>query len=253
MKLAAAMEQARSTALRAIELDPKVAAGHSSLGVVLMYYDFDYAAAENQFVAARAADDRYARLWYGYGLLRAFQGRTDEALDYMGRARELEPMTLLYGAGYANLLYYTHKYREAIEYVRPVLASQPRFDQIRSVLIRALLETGDVKGALEQLPLRYSDVPMLSDDGLAYARAGQRENALRQIERLERHRDEGYGVSYEIAIIHAALGQTDAACAALRRAFTDRSPTLNWLRLDPRMEALRAAACYSEAMQQLYR
>jgi hypothetical protein len=114
-----------------------------------------------------------------------------------------------------------------------------------------LIETGDVKGALEQLPLRYSDVPVLSDDGLAYARAGQRENALRQVERLERHRAAGYGVSYEIAIIHAALGQTDAACAALRRAFDDHSPTLNWLRLDPRMEPLRAAACYSEAMQRL--
>ena len=56
MKLAAAMEQARSTALRAIQLDPKLAAGHSSLGVVIMYYDFDYAAAERQFVEARAAD-----------------------------------------------------------------------------------------------------------------------------------------------------------------------------------------------------
>jgi DNA-binding winged helix-turn-helix (wHTH) protein len=252
MKLGAAMEQARSTALRAIELDPKLAAGHSSLATVIMYYDFDYAAAEKHFLEARAADDRYARLWYGYGLLRAFQGRTDEALNYMGRARELEPMTLLYGAGYANLLYYTRQYQQAIEYVRPVLASQPRFDQIRSVLIRALLESGDVKGALEQLPLRYADVPLLSDDGLAYARAGQRDNALRQVERLERHRGEGYGVSYEIAIIQAALGQTDAACAALRRAFDDHSPTLNWLRLDPRMEPLRAAACYSEAMQQLY-
>ena len=99
MKLATAMEQARSTALRAIELNPKLAAGHSSLGAVIMYYDFDYAAAEKQFVEARAADGSYARLWYGYGLLRAFQGRTDEALDYIGRARELEPMTLLYGAG----------------------------------------------------------------------------------------------------------------------------------------------------------
>ena len=144
-------------------------------------------------------------------------------------------------------------YQEAIDYVRPVLASQPRFDQIRTVLIRALLETGDIKGALEQLPLRYSDVPMLSDDGLAYARAGRREDELRQIERLERHRDQGYGVSYEIAIIHAALGQTEAACAALRRAFDVHSPTLNWLRLDPRMEPLRAAACYSEAMQRLNR
>jgi tetratricopeptide (TPR) repeat protein len=252
MKLAPAMEQARSTALRAIELDPKLAAGHSSLGLVMMYYDFDYAAAEKQFVEARAADSSYARMWYAHGLLRAFQGRTDEALDYIGRARELEPMTLLYGSGYANLLYYTRKYQEAIEYVRPVLASQPRFDQIRSVLIRALIETGDVKGALEQLPLRYSDVPVLSDDGLAYARAGQRENALRQVERLERHRAAGYGVAYEIAIIHAALGQTDAACAALRGALEDHSPTLNWLRLDPRMESLRNLSCYTEVAQRLY-
>jgi Flp pilus assembly protein TadD len=191
-------------------------------------------------------------MWYSYGLLRAFQGRTDEALDYIGRARELEPMTLLYGSGYATLLYYMRKNQEAIEYVRPVLASQPRFDQIRSVLSRALLETGDVEGALEQLPLRYSDVPVLSDDGLAYARAGQRDNALRQVERLERHRAAGYGVSYEIAIIHAARGQTDAACAALRGALEDHSPTLNWLRLDPRMESLRNLSCYSEVAQRLY-
>src|SRR6185503_11824773 len=181
MPLAQAMEQARSAALRAIELEPKLAAGHSALGTIIMYYDFDYAAAEKQFIEARAADERYARLWYGYGLLRAFQGRTDDALDYIGRARELEPMTLLYTAGYANLLYYTRKYAEAIEYVRPVLASQPRFDQLRTVLIRALIETGDIKGALEQLPLRYSEMPMLSDDGLTYARAGRRDDAVRQL------------------------------------------------------------------------
>jgi DNA-binding winged helix-turn-helix (wHTH) protein/tetratricopeptide (TPR) repeat protein len=253
MPLAQAMEQARSAALRAIELDPKLAAGHSALGTVMMYYDFDYSAAEKQFIEARTADERYARLWYGYGLLRAFQGRTDEALDYIGRARELEPMTLLYTAGYANLLFYTRQYAEAIEYVRPVLASQPRFDQLRSVLIRALIETGDVKGALEQLPLRYSEMPMLSDDGLAYARAGRREDAIRQLERLERHKRKGYGVSYEIAIIHAALGQTNEACVALRDALTDHSPTLSWLQLDPRMEPMRKVSCYSEVTRRLYK
>jgi Flp pilus assembly protein TadD len=162
-------------------------------------------------------------------------------------------MTLLYTSGYANLLYYTRKYSEAIEYVRPVLASQPRFDQLRTVLIRALLETGDVKGALEQLPLRYSEMPMLSDDGLAYARAGRREEAVRQLERLERHQREGYGVSYEIAIVHAALGQMDEACVALRDALTDHSPTLNWLRLDPRMESVRTAPCYLEVTRRLYK
>ena len=253
MPLAQAMEQARSAALRALELNPKLASGHAALGLILMYYDLDYAAAEKQYLEARINDDRYARLWHGYAMLRGFQGRTDEALDYIGRARELEPMTLLYTSTYANLLYYTRRYQDAIEYVQPVLASQPRFDQVRSVLIRALLESGDTKGALDQLPLRYSELPMLSDDGVVFARSGRRDEALRQVERLERHAREGYGVAYEVAIVHAALGQVEPACAALRRALDDRSPTLGWLRLDPRMDPLRKSACYAEMMQRLYR
>lgn len=169
--LANAMEQARTAALRALELEPSLASGHAALGTLLMFYDRDYARAEAEFDKARAADDRYARLWHGYGLLRGFQGRIDEAFAFIGRARELEPTTLLYTSSHAQLLYHTRRYQEAIDYVRPLLASQPRFDQARSILIRSLLELGDVDGALQQLPLRYAQTPILSDDGLVYARA----------------------------------------------------------------------------------
>jgi DNA-binding winged helix-turn-helix (wHTH) protein/Flp pilus assembly protein TadD len=252
MRLAEAMKLGRDAALRAIELNPKIASGHSALGMIMTYYDSDYANAEKEFELARAADDRYARLWHAYGVLRGFQGRTDEAFDYIGRARELEPMTLLYASSQAHLLYYNRRYQEAIDYVRPLLASQPRFDQARTILIRSLLETGDVKGAREQLSLRFAAVPMLSDDGLVYARAGERELALRYLERLQRHERDGFGVSYEIAIVHAALGQTEEACVALRGALDDHSPTLGWLRLDPRMDPLRKQSCYAEMARRLY-
>lgn len=248
-----AIKQARSAALRAIELDPKLASGHSALAVIRLHYDFDYAAAEKELLAARAADDRYARMWHTYGLLRGYQGRTDEAQQYLGRARELEPMTLLFSASYASLLYRTRRYQEAIEYVRPLLASQPRFDQARGVLIRSLVATGDIKSALDQLPLRYSPTPVLSDAGLVYAHAGRRDEALRELAHLERHGREGYGMSYEIAILHAALGRIDEACAALRRAPDDHSQTLGWMLLDPRMDPLRKEACYAEVAQRLYK
>jgi DNA-binding winged helix-turn-helix (wHTH) protein/tetratricopeptide (TPR) repeat protein len=252
MPLATAMEQARSAALRAIELKPELAAGHASLGTLMMHYDFDYAGAEKEFIAARALDDHYARIWHSYGLLRGYQGRTDEAREYIGRARELEPMTLLYAASYASLLYQTRRYDEAIEYIRPLLASQPRFDQARGILIRSLVEKGDIKGALEQLPLRFSEVPLLSDEGLVYARAGRRDDALRQLQRLERREGDGYGLSYEMAIIYAALGQTQEACDVLRRAPGDHSQTLGWLRLDPRMDTLRKQPCYTEVAERLF-
>ena len=165
MPIDEAIEQARTAALRAIELDAKLASGHAALATIKLHYDFDYAGAEKELLVARAADQSYSRTWHSYGLLRGYQGRTDEALEYLGRARELEPMTLLYSASFANLLYQTRRYPEAIEYVRPLLASQPRFDQVRGILIRALVEMGDTKSALEQLPLRYSDVPMLMTRG----------------------------------------------------------------------------------------
>jgi hypothetical protein len=93
----------------------------------------------------------------------------------------------------------------------------------------------------------------VSDDGLVYAHAGRREDAARELARLERHQREGYGVSYEMAVVHAALGQTDEACAALRRAPDDHSSALGWLRLDPRVDPLRKQACYMEVAQRLYK
>jgi DNA-binding winged helix-turn-helix (wHTH) protein/tetratricopeptide (TPR) repeat protein len=253
MPIDAAIKQARTAALRALELNPQLASAHASLGTIKLHYDFDYAGAEQELLAARAVDDRYSRIWHTFGLLRGYQGRTDEAFQYFGRARELEPMTLLYTYSYASLLYQTRRYEDAIEFVRPMLAAQPRFDQARGVLIRALVETGDVKGALEQLPLRYSEVPMLSDAGLVYARAGKRDDALRELERLERREHEGYGMSYEIAIVQAALGNIDEACAALRHAPDDHSQTLGWLQLDPRMDPLRKEPCYTEVTQRLFK
>ena len=246
-----ALERARSAALRAIEIDPKGVSGHASLAVIKMNYDLDYANAEKEFLLARAADASYARSWHAFGMLRAYQGRVDDAFAYIGRARELEPTLLLYSGTYANLLYHTRRYGEAAEQARALLASQPRFDGARAVLIRSLVATGDIKGALEQLPLRFHPEPVLSEDGLVYAHAGRRDEALQQIERLERRAREGYGMGYEIAVIYAALGEKEKGCAALLRSLTDHSQLIGWMKLDPRLDELRREPCFAEAQKKL--
>jgi len=251
MRIVEAMELARSAALRAIELDPKGASGHSALAVIKMNYDLDYAKAEQEFLLARAADNSYARNLHAFGMLRAYQGRVDEAFAYIGRARELEPTLLLYSGTYANLLYHTRRYTEAAEQARALLASQPRFDGARAVLIRSLVATGDIKGALEQLPLRFYPEPVLSEDGFVHAHAGQRDEALQQIERLERRAREGFGMGYEIAVIYAALGEKEKGCAALLRSLTDHSQLIGWMKLDPRLDNLRREPCFAEAQQKL--
>jgi DNA-binding winged helix-turn-helix (wHTH) protein/tetratricopeptide (TPR) repeat protein len=245
-------ERARSAALRATELDDTLGHGHAALAHIYMQYDRDFERAEAEAERAQALDAHYARGWHVVAILRAWQGRTSDAFDAMRRARELEPMAPLYNANFAQLLYQTRRYDEAIEHVKPLIASQPRNDQARSLLIRSLVARGDAESALPQLSLRVSDRFSTSDAGLVYAHLGRRDDALAEVDRIGRLGAQGYGLAYDIAVVHAALGDADAGCAALEQALADHSLTLPWMRLDPRMDPLREQPCFARVSQQLY-
>jgi len=246
-------EKERSAALRAIEIDDTLAHGHSALAQIALMYDHDLAKSEAELALARKLDPAYSRHWHTLAFLRTAQGRLPEALDAMRRARELEPMTLLYSSNYGLLLYESRRYDEAIAHAKALLATQPRLDQARSLLIRALIAKGDVTAALEQLPLRVSERPNLADAGFVYAHAGDRAQALAEIARIERIGKEGFGVGYDVAIVRAALGDVAEGCAALERAVTDHSLTVMWMRNDPRMDPLRGQACFEEAAANLFK
>ena len=58
-------------------------------------------------------------MWHGQ------QGRVEEALADMRRARELEPMTLLFSANYALILFNARRYDEAIALLAPIVEANP--------------------------------------------------------------------------------------------------------------------------------
>ena len=246
-------EKARTAALRAIELGDELGHGHAALAHINLMFDHDLAKAESELKLGLALDPGNARGWHTLALLRAFQNRLPEAFDAMRRAREIEPTSYLYGSNYALLLYQARRYDEAIAQAKSLLATQPRFDQVRSLLIRALVARGDAQDALEMLPLRISEKPNLADAGFVYAHTDQRADALREVERLQRVSQEGFGTAYDIAIIQAALGDVKKGCVALERTLTDHSLTVMWMRTDPRMDPLRKAPCYAAVEKALYR
>ena len=249
----AAYERAKTAALRALELDESSGHAHAAIAHIHMMYEHDLAKAEAEVELGRKLDPGYARVWHTRAMLRTFQGRLPEALDDMRRAREIEPMNLLYSSNYGLLLYHARRYDEAIAHAKLLLASQPRLDSTRSLLIRALLAKGDVQAALDQLPLRVSEKPNLADAGVVYARAGRRTEALAEIERVERIGQQGFGVGYDVALIQTALGNLDAACVALERALTDHSLQVLYMRSEPRLDALRVKPCVADVVRRLYK
>jgi DNA-binding winged helix-turn-helix (wHTH) protein/Flp pilus assembly protein TadD len=246
------LPKARAAAQRAIDLDPDAIEGHHLLGQIYMDHDKDFAAAEREYRRAIALNDRAGRLWHHYSMLYGQTGRIDEAFAAIRRARELEPMTLLYAGNYGMLLYMTRRYDEAVGFMDPLVAANPKFEQARSVLARALLASGQAERALEQLEARAEAGLFQSDLGVVYAKLGRRDDALREIARLEQRVDEGYRLAYEIASIYAALGDLDKGCEWIARGIDDRSPLASWLKLDPRIDPLRGRQCYTDAENRLF-
>lgn len=239
------LDRAREAAERAVKLDESLADGHAALGQINTMYTRDLAAAERELARALALDDKLSRGWHGVGILRAFQGRPEEALAAMRRARELEPTTLHFNSQYGLLLYHSRRFDDAIAHLEPLVAAHPTLDHARSVLIRALIAKGRYDDASAHLKRRTADIPNMSDLGLLFAKTGRREDALAEAQRIEARDREGYAVMYEVAVIYAALGELDQACGALANAAGEHSMFVGWARLDPRMDGLRGKSCFS--------
>ena len=88
---------------------------------------------------------------------------------------------------------------------------------------------------------------------MVYAKLGRRDDALRELARLDERAELGFAVAYEEAQIHATLGEIPQACAALTRAVKDHSLLVNWMRLEPRLDPIRGSQCFADAERQLYK
>lgn len=58
-------------------------------------------------------------------------------------------------------------------------------------------------------------------------------------------------MSYEIAVIYAALSDVEKGCAALLRSLTDHSQWIGWMKLDPRLDNLKRESCFADAQRKL--
>jgi DNA-binding winged helix-turn-helix (wHTH) protein/tetratricopeptide (TPR) repeat protein len=253
MTPAEGLPKIRAAAERALALDPSVQDAHVTLMHVHMDFDKDFAAATRDLEKAMRLGSPSASLWHYSAMWNAQQGRVEAGLADMRRARAMEPMTLLLSSNYALILFNARRYDEAIELLTPIVEANPGFDTGRSVLARALTATGRFDEALVQLEARKDIGAWQGDLGVLYAKMGRRDDALREIARLDALQTAGFGESYDLAAIYAMLGRLDEGCEMLARALTDYSFHVNWMRLDPRMDPLRGRRCFADVEKKLYR
>jgi TolB-like protein/Tfp pilus assembly protein PilF len=246
---------AKAAAQKALELDPTLAEPHSTLGLILAS-GFDFSQSRKEFERAIALDpnDATAHQWFGNGPL-IVTGEFDRAIAEGKRAVELDPLSLVVNTDLAVDYTMARRYPEAIEQFNKILAMDPRFYYARWAFGLALQCNGQLPEAVAQ----YKKATELTDDPFvlawlaqAYAKAGQRDEALKLLAQMEELATKRYVGAWSFAIVHLALGEKEKAIDELERAFRERSdpfitfikvsPLFDPLRGDPRFQALLAKA-----------
>jgi DNA-binding winged helix-turn-helix (wHTH) protein/TolB-like protein len=232
---------AKQAALKALMIDDRLAEAHAALGHIKVQYEYDWVGAVREYEQAIALDSGYANVHLFYALCLTQLGRFDEGLAAIRRAQGLEPSSLFVQANAGQVLYQARRFEEAVTQLTQLLDVNPSLDLAHSLLGHAYLQQGRFEEAIGELRKQTLPNPgRLADLGQAYALAGRRGEAFEELARLQALARDRYVAPYHLAVIHAGLGHTASALAALERAYVDRSTLLVWIKVDPRLDSLRA-------------
>ena len=247
-----AFPKAKEAALNALRIDDRLAEAHTALGHIRVQYEYDWVGAEREYQRAIDLKPNYVNAHHFYALYLSIVGRFDEGIEEIKRAQELEPSSLFIHTNLGHILYRAQRYDEAIDQVKRVLEMNPSFDHAHSVLGLAYLQKGMVEQAIAEFQKRKVPVTGGAGDlGQAYASAGRRTEALKEIDKLQELSTQRYVAAYNLALIYASLGDKGNALEWLEKAYEDRSTQLIWIKADPRLDNLRSEPRFKAVIKRL--
>lgn len=232
---------AKQAALRAIELDERLASGHASLGVIAFLYDWDWEAAERSFERALELDPNATSSHQKYGLFLYAMGRFDEAVAETEAKIELDPLSVVSHLRLGFILGRVGHYERGIAQLEEALELDPTSVGAHRYMGYTLWLMGKREEAVLEFEKAAQFGPGHLNEatlGYFYARIGRREEARRILDRLARPTAE-YVPPVPVATLYAALGDRDRAFALLEDAYRQRDDWLVYLRVAVMFDGLR--------------
>ncbi len=238
-----AFPKALEAATKAIQLDSTLAEPHASIGFCKFYYDWDWAAAEQEFRIAISLNPNYALAykWYGYYL--TAMERYDEADIILNKAAGLDPLSVPIRTDIGFSLYYRRNYDEAIKKLQEALQMNPKYPLAHLWLGRSYQAKKMYPQAIDEFKSALLVTPNwpvgLAQIGNVYGVSGNKMEGQRTLDTLLSISVKQFVTAYGMALVYVGLNRNDQALQWLNTAYQERSNWLVWVKSDPRWNPIR--------------
>jgi len=254
MELPEYASNAEAAALRALQLDPKLAEAHTAFALIRENYHWDLQTAEQEYQRAIALNPSYATAHQWYAECLMWQGRFDEALKESDQARQLDPLSLIIAADRGAIFYYSRQYDRAIQELLRVREMEPGFPS-SGLIAMAYAYEGRFDKALAEYGPAVDTSWFWADHAQLCGLAGRRadaQNALEQLLALQRRQPSPQSVNMgNIAIAYVAVGKNEQALALLEQAYNEQPRVLTNLKVNPAYDPLCSDPRFQDLLQRI--
>jgi DNA-binding winged helix-turn-helix (wHTH) protein/tetratricopeptide (TPR) repeat protein len=231
--------RARDSVLKALQIEPRLAAAYATRGHIRLQFDRDFEGAEADYTRAIELDPSLSEPHLYRGTLYVMRGDLDRGLRDMKQAQELEPLLTLSKTRAATMLFYARRYADAERQLKESLALDDNVAIAHRVLGRIYLHTARYDLALAEFAKARGISPgCYADVANVYALSGRRAEALTELGRVLKISGERYVSAIDIAAIYAGLGDADNAVQWLDKALVQRAAALGFVAQSPIFDSL---------------
>jgi tetratricopeptide (TPR) repeat protein len=243
--------RAREAALKALSLDSNSAGGHSCIGFIQLYFDWDWEAARNNLFRALELSPNDAPTRHAYADYLMVMGDLEESLNQVEIGLLYDPFSPMASSVVTFHRLLARQYDEVIEEGRDAIAREPDSIVNRANYQEALW----LKGMNEEAFAAYKrtwgrDKELLQAMEKGYTQSGYN-GAIYSLAEALAARVPEFDDYITLARFYARAGEPDSALAWLEEAYQQRQPQILHIKAMPVFDGLHSSPEFQDLLNRI--